>query len=107
METMTPKHERWVEFYGYLSETINDHECRRGMQQTRGILKDWGFQPDEVEASLAGFADANALCDCEVLLKCAGPNGNVQLNFGPHHTKTWDYGLAEECRNNTELAATR
>jgi hypothetical protein len=80
METMTPQHERWIEFYNRLSDAVTRHGCRHGTEKGREILGAMGFSQDEVDASLAGFAEAGGFCDCEILMNClGGPDGELGL----------------------------
>jgi hypothetical protein len=69
---MTPQHERWTEFYNKLSEAVTRHGCQHGTTHSQAALAGMGCKPDEIQASLAGFANGGGLCDCEILMNCAG-----------------------------------
>jgi len=72
MDSMTPQHERWTEFYNKLGEAVTRHGCRHGTEQSRGILGAMGFAEEQIGASLFALADAGGHCDCEILMNCLG-----------------------------------
>lgn len=70
METMTPQHTQWAEFYNKLSEAVQVHGCRHETKYTRAILTVMGLGPDAIEKSLAGLARKGGHCDCEIFMNC-------------------------------------
>ena len=78
MNTMTPQHENWTEFYNLLSGHVTDHGCDHGTKWSTYALRAMGFTEEEIKASLAGFAEAGGYCDCEILMNLAGEPGTAQ-----------------------------
>ena len=76
MQSMTPEHPQWAEFYRHLCEMRDAFgepspgvECSRTMNDVECALEVFGFTPEAIAASIAFFNSHGAHCDCEVLLR--------------------------------------
>ena len=64
MNAMTPKHEKWDEFYDRLCEYSGNCKCGTNKDYTKKLLKDFDV---DIDASLKYFEDRSGKCDCEII----------------------------------------